>query len=152
MRTSGIPIRIIKLMVLLSLALVLCSASVPAQQSEDIKRVVILYWYDKDYPGHVMWDQSFQGAIKASAQPFEIYPEYLEANRFPGETQQQVVHEYLRQKYAARPPDVVVAQSEVSLSFILNHRNDLFTNVPIVFYSGTRPDLGGHSDVTGVLV
>src|SRR6266850_4190386 len=110
----------------------------PAQTAAP-KRVLVLYWYDKDYPGHVRWDQNFRSALQTSTGAIEYYPEYLEANRFPGERQSQALRDYLRQKYSDRPIDVLVAQSEASLSFLLKYRDDLFPHTPIVFYVASRP-------------
>jgi formate hydrogenlyase transcriptional activator len=115
----------------------------------------VLYWYDKSFAGHVLWDQSFQAILKAAPDNLEYYPEYLEANRFPGENQSQVLHDYLLKKYADRTIDVVVAQSDASLGFLLKYRNDLFPNVPIVFYSASRPlpvELERETALTGVVV
>jgi len=127
-----------------------------AQQTATPKRVVVLYWYDKNYPGHVRWDQGFRPALEQGAGgSIEYYPEYLEANRFPGENQSQILHDYLKEKYAGRPIDVVVAQSEVSLNFLARYRNDLFPNVPVVFYSATRPTpqtLALWHNITGLVV
>ncbi len=127
-----------------------------AQQTSTPKRVVVLYWYDKNYPGHARWDQGFKPALEQGAEgSIEYYPEYLEANRFPGENQSQVLHDYLKNKYADRPIDVVVAQSDVSLNFLARYRDDLFPNVPVVFYSATRPEpqtLALWRNITGVIV
>src|SRR5687768_1425948 len=111
-----------------------------AQQVTKPKRVVVLYWYDKNFVGHVRWDQGFKSALQAAPESsIEYYPEYLEANRFPGENQSQILQNYLKQKYADVPPDVVVAQSEVSLDFLIKYKDDLFPQVPVVFYSGAVP-------------
>jgi len=116
------------------------SASVPAQSSSNAKRVVVLYWYDKDYPWNVMFDQSFQAALRSTGSaPVEYYAEYLETNRFPGEKLSQLLHDYLRQKYSDRKIDAVVATSDVSLDFLLKYRNDLFPTAPIVFVATKRP-------------
>ncbi len=127
-----------------------------AQQVSKPKRVVVLYWYDKNFVGHVRWDQGFQSALQAApAGSIEYFPEYLEANRFPGENQSQILQNYLKQKYADLPPDVVVAQSEVSLDFLIKYKDDLFPQVPVVFYSGARPSpatLAARPNVTGVVV
>lgn len=127
-----------------------------AQQTSTPKRVVVLYWYDKNFIGHIRWDQGFQSVLQAAPKgSIEYYPEYLEANRFPGENQSQVLRDYLKQKYAERPIDVVVAQSETSLDFLVKYKDDLFPHAPIVFYSATRPKpetLAGRPNVTGVIV
>src|SRR5262245_43842829 len=109
-----------------------------AQQTESPKRVLVLYWYDKDYPGHIIFDRSFQAALQAApAGTVEYYPEYLESNRFPGDNQSLFLRDHLRQKYADRTIDVIVAVSDASLEFLLKYRNDLFPHTPIVF-EGTK--------------
>jgi signal transduction histidine kinase len=127
-----------------------------AQEHASPKRVLVLYWYDKGFTGHVRWDESFQNALRSAPEgSIEYYPEYLEANRFPGETQSQILRDYLRQKYADRPIHVVVAQSDTSLDFLLKNRHELFPHTPIVFYSGSRPapeKLAVKPEVTGIVV
>lgn len=128
----------------------------PAQQVGATKRVLVLYWYNRDYPGHVKWDQSFQTELQATlGGPVEHYPEYLEANRFPGEHQSHALRDYLKQKYAQRPVDVVVAHSEASLNFLLKYRDDLFPHTPVVFYAANQPkmeSLAVKRDLTGLVI
>ncbi|HZJ43790.1 MAG TPA: sigma 54-interacting transcriptional regulator [Pyrinomonadaceae bacterium] len=127
---------------------------IPAQQLPAPKRVLVLYWYDKSYPGHVLWDQSFQAVLKSIPDNIEYYPEYLEVNRFPGENQSQVLHDYLLNKYSDRSIDVVVAHSDAVLNFLSKY-DDLFPQVPIVFYGSSRPlpsEIQVHPAMTGVAV
>lgn len=127
-----------------------------AQQAGTPKRVVVLYWYDKNFVGHVRWDQGFISALQPAPKgSIEYYPEYLEANRFPGENQSQLLHDYLKNKYADRPIDVVVAQSDVSFNFLCKYKDDLFPGVPLVFYLATPPKeetLALRPNATGVIV
>src|SRR5215212_2221629 len=118
-------------MLLLLVTPLLAAPESLTQQVTKPKRVVVLYWYDKNFVGHVRWDQGFQSALDAAPKgSIEYYPEYLEANRFPGANQSQILQNYLKQKYADLPPDVVVAQSEVSLDFLIKYKEDLFTQAP----------------------
>lgn len=104
------------------------------------KRVLVLYWYNKDYGWNVNFDRNFQAALQsAPAGPFEYYPEYLETDRFPGEHQSRILHDHLRQKYADRSIDVLVATSDASLNFLLKYRADLFPQAPIVFVVTRTP-------------
>jgi PAS domain S-box-containing protein len=126
------------------------------QHAQRPKRVLVLYWYDREFGATGRWEQSFQTALEAgSSSGIEYYPEYLQSNKFPGEQQSRALHDYLLQKYADRPIDVVVAQSEASLDFLLQYRNDLFPQVPIVFYTPNSPNpnqLATNADLTGVIV
>jgi hypothetical protein len=65
--------------------LLLLSPSVISAQTATPKRVLVLYWYDREFPGHIKWDQSFQSELQATpGGGVKHYAEYLEANRFPG--------------------------------------------------------------------
>ncbi|HKR15417.1 MAG TPA: ATP-binding protein [Pyrinomonadaceae bacterium] len=147
-------LRIFLAVILVTLSLPISNTS--AQEASATKRVVVLYWYDKNYPGHVRWDRGFTSALWSTNEgSIEYYPEYLEANRFPGETQSQILRDYLKHKYADRKIDVVVAQSDVSLNFLVKYKNDLFPDTPVVFYSAIRPGadtLAERSNITGVVV
>src|SRR5262245_36726763 len=126
-----------------------------AQQSTEPKRALVLYWYNKDHPWNVKFDQSFQAALQlAPGGTVEYYPEYLETNRFPGEKQSLLLRDDLRQKYADRTIDVVVANSDASLDFLLKYRDDLFPHTPIVFIAARHPskeELAAGPGLTGIL-
>jgi signal transduction histidine kinase len=110
------------------------------QQSVAPKRVLVLYWYNKEYLWNVEFDQSFKFRLD-SAPPgsIEYYQEYLESNRFPGESQASLLRDYLRKKYADHPIDVVVATSDASLEFLIKDRSSLFPRAPIVFVATKYP-------------
>jgi signal transduction histidine kinase len=122
-----------------------------AQQDTKTKRVLVLYWDNKEFPGNVSFDQGFlSGLLSDPHVNVEYYPEYLDSNRFPGEQQSLLFHDYLRQKYADRPMDVVVALADPSLNFLLKYRADLFSNCPIVFVAVTRPSSEQITEGVGV--
>jgi PAS domain S-box-containing protein len=115
----------------------------------------VLYWYNKDFSGNVIVDRSFQASLKsAPAGSIEYYTEYVESDRFPGENQYKALRDYLRQKYANRPIDVVVAVSDVPLEFLLKYRDTLFTQSPIVFAAIERPATNETSGpgLTGIVL
>src|SRR5262249_42828356 len=125
-----------------------------AQQSAAPKRALALYWYNKDFPVNVGFDRAFQAALQsASAGTVEYYPEYLESDRFPGENQSLLLHDYLRRKYANFAIDVVVASGYAPLHFLLKHRDDLFPHTPIVFVTGrpTTEELAAGLGVSGII-
>src|SRR5262245_22852659 len=154
--SAKVRLKIIRTAALLFWVVVLMAPSVArAQQSAAPKRVLVLHWYNKDHPWNVKFDQSFQSALQsAPAGTVEYYPEYLENNRFPGEKQSLLLRDYLRQKYADRTIDVVIANSDVSLDFLLKYRGDLFPHTPIVFVAvrhPTKEELAAVPSLTGVI-
>lgn len=108
-------------------------------QGTDPKRVVVLYWDNKDFPGNIRFDEAFQLQLRSLAGNVEYYPEYFESSRFPGEQFELSFSRYLREKYAGRSIDVLVTSADPSLNFILKYRNDIFPNTPIVFVTNIPP-------------
>ncbi len=133
----------------------LLSRSVKGQETAEAKKVLVLYWDNKDFPGNVSFDQGFQVGMRSEGETrWEIYSEYLDTARFPEEHQNEVLHEYLLQKYEGKKIDVVVASPDPSLRFLLDHRKDLFPNTPIVFVVIKRPDpavLAAGPGMTGII-
>jgi PAS domain S-box-containing protein len=139
----------------LGLAILLFSLAALAKATAGPKRILVLYWYNKDFSSNVIFDRSFQASLKsAPAGSIEYYTEYVESDRFPGENQYEALRDYLRQKYANRPIDVVVAVSDVPLEFLLKYRDNLFTQTPIVFAAIKRPATNETSGpgLTGIVL
>ena len=106
--------------------------------SKTRRRVLALYWYPSDHPVSVTFDRQFQAELdRQSGGTVERYAEYFESARFPGESQAQILRDYLRLKYADRKIDVLLAWGSVPLEFLLKYRRDLFARTPIVVYVGT---------------
>jgi PAS domain S-box-containing protein len=120
------------------------------------KRILVLYWYNREWPGNVTFHENFQAALEsATTRPVEYYSEYLESNRFPGEDQSLLLRNYLRQKYADRTIDVVVAVTDASVEFLLKYRDSLFTSTPIVFIAAKAPvskKVVGRAGLTGIVL
>jgi signal transduction histidine kinase/CheY-like chemotaxis protein len=114
-----------------------------AQQSGPI-RLLVLHWYDRDYATNDSFDGAFQAALHSSTpEDIEYYSEYLETNKFPGEKQSRLLSRYLREKYADRTIDVIIAGAPLTLDFLLEHRAELFPHTPIVF--GTTLPVATHA-------
>lgn len=127
--------------------------TVVTAQTTSPKRVVVVYWDNKDFPGNVRFDEAFQSQLRSLLPNAEYYPEYLESSRFPGEQLELNFSRYLREKYAGRSIDVVVASADTALSFVLKYRNDVFPNAPIVFVANQPQDakiLAVGAGATGV--
>jgi signal transduction histidine kinase len=139
-----------KAILLVTVLLPLCGY---AQQTTP-KRVLVLYWYNKDFPGNALFDRAFQAEMQAKGRNVEYYPEYLESNRFPSEEQAVAFRDYLKRKYADREIDVVAAITDQSLDFLQKYRSDLFPNSPVVFVGAKRPpaeQLSAGAGMTGIL-
>ena len=63
----------------------------------------------------------------------ELYTEFLDVPRFHGEAYARTVATFLREKYAAHPPNVIIVGSDSALELVLRHRESLFPKAPIVY-------------------
>lgn len=118
------------------------------------KRVVVLYWDNKEYPGNAKFEESFKTQLQLDRrQDLEYFPEYFEYSRFPEENTAAYFRNYLQAKYAKRSVDVVVASADAPLKFLLQYRKELFSKSPIVFVANDppKPDaLASAAGATGI--
>jgi len=139
MTTPGSQNRILTHVMLLALVVLLFSAwSAPVYAQPSAKRVLVLYWDNKDFPGNIKFDENFKAQLDLVAHDVEYYPEYMETTRFQG-ADQSFFHDYLKRKYADRTIDVVVATADIPMNFLIQYRSDLFPNAPIVFVANDAP-------------
>ena len=71
--------------------------------------------------------------MSGSEIPVDYYAEYLEADRFGSSAFAALAEYSVRRKYLRRRIDLVIAVTNDSLAFVLDHRDELFPDVPIVF-------------------
>src|ERR1700752_2089366 len=87
-----------------------CLSSFVVSAQTTPKRLVVLYWDNKEFPGNIRFEESFKTRLQlGQRQDVEYYPEYFELSRFPEEKHIRSFRDYLRAKYAGRSVDVVVA-------------------------------------------
>ena len=64
----------------------------------------------------------------------------LESDLFPDEEAMLAFKDYVGRKYQGRTIDVVIAMTDTSLRFILDHRAELFPDAPVIFFGVVGPD------------
>jgi PAS domain S-box-containing protein len=83
----------------------------------------------------------------------EVFSEYLDFTRFPPAEYGEGLVSYLRSRYETRKPDLLIAISNITLRFVLDHRDKLFSGVPIVFACVDYREVEGRTmppDVAGL--
>jgi hypothetical protein len=108
------------------------------------KTVPVLHGDRLAIPAVKTTDQGLMTAL-SGRQPEEvdIFSEYLDLVRFPATQYGDDVVRYLRTRYGARKPDVVIAVGN-SLELVLAHRDELFAGVPIVFANVDHREVEGR--------
>ena len=128
----------VHLVLLLACCCLLPIAAAGAQQSTG-RNVLVIFSSDKQLAANVEVErglrESFSDPIDREV---DFFTEFLDDPAFAGEAYEQTVATYLRDKYALRKPEVLVAGGRPALDFLLRHRARLFPDVPVVHLAVSR--------------
>jgi signal transduction histidine kinase len=112
--------------------------------------VLVLFSNGRLLPANVEVERGLRQSLSAEHRG-SLFEEFLDAPRFRGADFERAAVDYLRVKYRARRPAIIVAAGPESLAFILAHRSALFPGVPVVHLGVSRTQLGPlPADVIGV--
>jgi len=105
----------------------------PATAAPATSNVLVLYSNERSLPATLEGDRGLLQTVRAPVdRPAMLFYESLGAPRVGGPAFDRIATAYLREKYASRPPRVIVAVSEEALDFLLRHRAELFPEAPVV--------------------
>jgi len=137
----------------LSLLTVLLGLSVLCAQAQTVPNILVIHSYN---PGLSWTDDIHQGIIEtfsASGKPWSISTEYLDAKRYPHEHILRMQSELIATHVRDHAVSAVIVSDDAAFDFVLQHRDELFENVPIIFcgVNNFQPEmLGGAEGITGV--
>lgn len=121
---------------------------------ESNKNVLVFYSDGLNGPAAVLVHNAIRSTLKeVSSSPIQIYDESQDSFRIPTEKYEAELVKVLQRKYEGVRLDVIFALSNPALRFLLNHRSELFSNVPIVFLVNDERRVAGvdlQSNITGV--
>jgi hypothetical protein len=131
------------------------SAQTPRPSEEQMWRVVVLNNADFLLPASAIMDQALRETLtKEAPRSIEFFGETLDSFRHPGTIDDQL-YALLRKKYEGAKVDLVMARSRASMEFVRRHGQELWPNVPVVFYNELPESWrarGGLPNSTGVLL
>jgi signal transduction histidine kinase/CheY-like chemotaxis protein len=90
-----------------------------------------------------------QAVLEAQTYPVAFSVEHMDSGRFSGPTYEAQLLGLLRLKYGGRPLDAIVAADDEALRFLLEHRDELFPKVPVVFMGINNAELIARADPAG---
>ncbi|HKD84955.1 MAG TPA: PAS domain S-box protein [Terriglobales bacterium] len=115
--------------ILLLLALAAC---LPAQTTSSEKNVLFLYSFSRRDTFDAL--EYLKATVRSRfAGPVNFNVEYLDSTRFRVPGYEKSLSDNLRDAYAGRKLDIVVVGAFPALRFALDHRDEMFPHVPIVF-------------------
>ena len=114
----------------------------PAAAAVENKDVLVIFSNARLLPANIEIERGLRETFAKSAdRHVELFAEFLDVPHFGGEAYGDTVATYLREKYAARPPDAIVVAAEDALEFVLRHRERLFPGTPVVHLAVSRSNL-----------
>jgi len=131
--------------------LMLGASAAAAQEPAASRRVLLLHQSEVGEPVRAKFDAAFvEGMHSAGAARVDLYEETIEPLRFPGPDQTQLLHDYLKRKYAGLTMDVIVTEGVHPLNFARQNKA-LFGNPPIVAVASPAGQIPVSSgDITGL--
>ena len=127
----------------------LCVCPAVSAQERAVRNVLTIHSGDEFFPSNPILDEAIRESLRSVREvPVDYYTEYLEGTRFGAAEASAALAEYIRVKYSKRQIDLVIASTNAPLQFVMNYRDELFPDAPIVFAGLTVPDqsirLAGH--------
>src|SRR5688572_32717319 len=120
-------------------------------QEHSRRTVLAIHWRSEDFATAPEVNESIHRALRSDPNiQIDFFVEYLESDVFPEDAVSQALADYIRQKYRDRPIDVVIALADPALRFVLDRRDDLFPNVPIVYSGLAIPEDNSREAVGGL--
>ena len=110
---------------------------VPAETyAQDQKQVLVLYASRPDAQISVLGESRLPRLLEAGlSERIDYYSEHIEVARFNDVVYLNALDDFLAAKYRDKRFDLVIAMHDLSLVFAASHRQRLFPDAPIVFFS-----------------
>ena len=125
--------------------------SVSTTSQERQKEVLVLYAVRRDAQMAVVGDRELPQSLQAGlAEGVDYYSEFLDVARLSQNAYEAAIREFLELKYHEHRFDALIAIGDVPLQFLAKHRDTLFGNIPVVFFS-TQPAPVRIPNSTGVV-
>ena len=139
----------------LALAVPMLDAA-PPEGSARHPSVLLLFSLRNTAPAVGAMESGFRETIeKRLGAPVDLHVEYLDLTDPSASVYGKLLTDLLRQKYSARPIDLVVAASPEALRFVQDNREGLFAAAQVVFVNVDRDALSGGPlprDTTGSIL
>jgi PAS domain S-box-containing protein len=138
-------IRSLKCWSIYALCAIVClivTSGAHAAEPRPAKRVLLISTGSRFSPGFALVDQAVLEALgKIASGTVEVYPENLDILRFPSERFARIFGNYLTEKYAEQPPDLVILVYIGNLGAAGKLLEQLFPRTPVIVAGFTEEEV-----------
>lgn len=111
-----------------------------AAETPAARTVVTIHLGAESYPSNPVLDATIRDALLAHVDsPIDYFAEYLKDDVLPPEDASRALADYIGRTFQRRRIDLVIAMTDRSLRFVLDHRRELFPDAPVVFATLSVP-------------
>jgi signal transduction histidine kinase/ABC-type uncharacterized transport system substrate-binding protein len=134
---------------LLAAIIVAGFSPVAVDSQSPAKHVLIINGGPEEFPGNATFDAALRKVLYSHPTlPVAAYSEFLENEEF-SEAAYTSLRDYLREKFHDVRPDLVIANAAPALQFVLQYRDELFADMPVLFATATLPVEVNRGEVEG---
>jgi signal transduction histidine kinase/CheY-like chemotaxis protein len=148
MRTTRRPSGVVLPASLFGLVLAVAILTVPRihAQGPTVRQVLFLDSYHHGYEWSDALVQGMRAQLESQPYPVELWVEQMDTRRFGGPEFDAQLESLLRFKYADRHLDAIVAADDAALTFLLDHHDELFPGIPVVYMGINNEALIARAD------
>ena len=142
--------------VVLALAAALCASSLGTSASAQVvspRTVLTITLGAESFPSSPILDAAIRESLASRPDvPIDYFAEYLESDLFPEEQASTALEDYIHRKFQGRKIDLVIAVTDTSLRFVLDHREELYPGAPVIFAGLVAPEISRSAGggITGI--
>jgi signal transduction histidine kinase/ABC-type uncharacterized transport system substrate-binding protein len=122
--------------------------------ADDIKKnILLLHSYHSD----MTWIKNIESAVEEILKPednnYLVYKEYMDTKRHNSKDYYKALIDIYKKKYGDKKIDLILASDNNAFDFLLEHKNEIFGETPVVFSGVNGFDknmLEGKKGFTGV--
>lgn len=121
---------------------------------EGPRRILMLHGFNYTFPATTRIGEAARKSLLERSRKIEVDAEFLDLARAADSDYELRLADFLRQKYARRPPDVIMTLGSAALPFLLKHRAAIAPNTPVVFTAVSSQgyaETQAHPGVTGII-
>ena len=120
----------------LALAILYCIAWWPATADEQRRRIYFLESLEPTQPAAIRTIEAFRRRLgEKTGENFDIFIDYMELERFPGQENIDRTVRYLQGKYSEAPPAVLIPLGRAAVPFMLQYRKIIAPDAPVIMTS-----------------
>jgi signal transduction histidine kinase len=118
---------------LFAILIVLCVGFEAAAANNQRRRIYFLEALSPGVAAHIRTIAGFNRRLhERTEEEFEVFVDYMELLRLPGQAHINSTVSYLSQKYAEAPPDILITLGRAAIPVMLNNQNIIAPDVPTI--------------------